>query len=78
MKPTCFDKLLVRCRRESWRGRIRIVSFLHSFILPNHAVVMICEPDGKVGHGFYLFIINCPYFVIPSAETSMVVHTELL
>ena len=50
MKPTCFDKLLVRCRRESWRGRIRIVSFLHFFILPNHAVVMICEPDGKVGH----------------------------
>ena len=36
MKPTCFDKLLVRCRRESWRGRIRIVSFFHFFISPPH------------------------------------------
>ena len=62
MKPTCFDKLLVRCRRESWRGRIRIVSFLHFFILLNHAVVMICEPDGNVGHEFLFVYYKLPIF----------------
>ena len=48
MKPTCFDKLLVRCRRESWRGIIRIVSFF----IPSLALPI----KGERGEG--LFNIN--------------------
>ena len=62
MKPTDFDKLLVRCSRET-KGRIGIVSSLHFFI-PSFCSIMLSSlyvsqmVRSVMVYGFLLIFFN--------------------